>query len=75
MALTHKDGGFKSRKWIGFLITVAALIAAGKVLAVAALATVAPSIVAAFGLFCGARVASDHVALKAGVRVEPPPAG
>jgi hypothetical protein len=73
MALTHNDNGFKSRKWLGFLLVVVALIVAGKVLAIAALATVAPSIVGAYGLFVGARVAADHVASKAGAKVEPPP--
>ncbi len=72
MALTHNDNGFKSRKWLGFLLVVVALVAAGKVLSVAALGTVAPAIVGAYGLFVGARVAADHVATKAGAKVAPP---
>lgn len=71
MALAQNDNGFKSRKWIGFLVITVALVVAGKILSVPALTTVAPSMVAAYGLFVGARVASDHVASKAS-KSDPP---
>jgi hypothetical protein len=73
MALTHNDGGYKSRKWVGLCICIVTIFLAGKFIAAAALAEVVFGIVSVYGVFCGANVGRDWAAMKNGATIAPPP--
>jgi hypothetical protein len=73
MALTHNDGGYKSRKWVGFCITSVLILLAGKFVAAAVIAEVIFGLVSVYGLFVGARNMADWVAVKSGAKVAPAP--
>lgn len=69
---THSDGGYKSRKWVGFLISLAAVMISGKIMSPETVANVVIGIGTIFGIFCGANVWRDQAAFKNGVQIEPP---
>lgn len=69
---THNDGGYKSRKFIGFLISLAAVMVSGRLMKPESVANVVIGIGTIYGIFCGANVWRDQAAFKNGVQIQPP---
>ncbi len=69
---THNDGGFKSRKWVGFLVSLVAVMVSGKLMSPESVANVVIGIGTIYGIFCGTNAWQTAAAFKNGVQIEPP---
>jgi hypothetical protein len=64
MALDQRDGGYRSRKWWAFIVTSAAVVLAGLIAPSGVVGEVVLGLVTALGIFSGANVGRDWVALR-----------
>ena len=60
------DGGFKSRKFVAFVFTVAAVLLAGKWVAVAAVSAVVSGLVTLAAIYIGGNTATRYVMTRDG---------
>lgn len=61
------DGGYKSRKWVSYIITSALIIVSGIVMGAEKLAQIVFGLISAYAIFCGANVGRDFVMTRGNV--------
>lgn len=71
MGLSVDDGGYKSRKWIAYLITSGLIILTGKIIPEAVIGEVIMGLISCLGIYSGVNGFRDWVAMRSGSKISP----
>lgn len=69
MSLTHTDGGYRSRKWVAYLISSMLMLVAGRTMPTAALGEVIMGLISCLGIYVGGNGFRDWIAMRSGSKV------